>query len=175
MKRMLCCLAMMATLAFAPPAVAQNDSPQAERDEIDAVLACRSIGDPAERVACFDRTTEVLDTSLNAGELVVMDREERRETRRGLFGFLMPKLDFLSDNGADEEIMQSTITGVTQVDRRVWRITIADGDAVWEMRSVPARFYAPKIGETVELEKAALNSYWVRIGSQNGIKGVRVK
>src|SRR5687768_14263722 len=89
--------------AAAPPAIHQ------------AVVDCRALADPAQRLACFDRTVGEMAKAGADKELVVLDREAMRETRKGLFGFNLPKLKlFGGGDDDDQEVteIESTISGI---------------------------------------------------------------
>ena len=55
------------------------------------------------RLACFDRAAGSLLAARDSGEVRVVDREEVQETRRGLFGFTLPKLGIFGA-GDDEQL-----------------------------------------------------------------------
>ena len=161
-------------LAFAAPGAAQNTS--ADRPDLLAELqSCREITAAADRLACFDRASASLIAARESGEVRVVDREEIRETRRGLFGFTLPK--FGTFGSGDEEqldLLESTITGVSRVGRNGYRIRIEEG-SVWQIDSAPSRLRAPKPGDAIVLKKASLNSFFIRIAGQIGVKGRRVE
>lgn len=161
-------------LAFGTPAAAQQSI--AERpDLLGDLQSCRSIEDPARRLACFDRAAETLLTARENGDVRVVDREEIQDTRRGLFGFTLPKLGIFGA-GDDEQLdmLESTITGVSRVGRNGYRIRIEEG-SIWQIDSAPSRLRTPKPGDAIVLKKASLNSFFIRIAGQIGVKGRRVE
>ena len=163
-----------AGLALGAPAAAQQES--AERPDLLADLqSCRNIEDSARRLACFDRAAGSLLAARDSGEVRVVDREEVQETRRGLFGFTLPKLGIFGA-GDDEQLdmLESTITGVSRVGRNGYRIQIEEG-SMWQVDSAPSRLRVPKPGDAIVLKKASLNSFFIRIAGQIGVKGRRVE
>ena len=161
-------------LALASPGASQDRS--GERPDLLAELqSCREIVDPAARLTCFDRASATLVAARDSGEVRVVDREEVQETRRGLFGFTLPKLDVFGA-GDDEELdtLESTITGVSRVGRNGYRIQIEEG-SVWQIESAPSRLRTPRPGDAIVLKKASLNSFFIRIAGQIGVKGRRVE
>ena len=46
---------------------------------------------------------------------------------------------------------------------------------MWQVTNVPMRIGRIKPGDSVEIEKASLGSYWVRFNGRNGVKGRRVQ
>ena len=159
---------------FATPASAQ-DANAARPDLLADLQSCRNIDDPAQRLACFGRASASLLAARDSGEVRVVDREEVQQTRRGLFGFTLPKLG-LFGAGDDEQLdtLESTITGVSRVGRNGYRIRIEEG-SVWQIDSAPSRLRTPKPGDAIVLKKASLNSFFIRIAGQIGVKGRRVE
>ena len=161
-------------VAFATPASAQ-DTNAARPDLLADLQSCRDIDDPARRLACFDRAAGSLLDARDSGEVRVVDREEVQQTRRGLFGFTLPKLGiFGSGDNEQLDTLESTITGVSRVGRNGYRIRIEEG-SVWQIDSAPSRLRTPKPGDAIALKKASLNSFFIRIAGQIGVKGRRVE
>src|SRR5690349_9886190 len=92
----------LAALAVATPAWAKDKEQAAPPPVYQAVVDCRAIIDAAQRLACFDRTVGEMAKAGEEKDLVVLDREAVRETRRGLFGFSLPKIK-LFGGGRDED------------------------------------------------------------------------
>ena len=61
-------------------------------DPVDGVLACRSIADVEQRLACFDETSGTLAAAREQGEIVVVTRESVQAVERDSFGFNLPSL-----------------------------------------------------------------------------------
>src|SRR5579864_7763283 len=61
--------------AGSPPAVVQS------------LLDCRKLSDSAERLACYDKAAAAMASATTSGDLVALDREQRRAARRQAFGF----------------------------------------------------------------------------------------
>ena len=160
---------ILATLPTSASAQEKSDDAQ-----LGQLRECQAIVDDASRLACYDREVAAVVAASDAGDIQVVDKEDIRETRRGLFGFSLPKTGiFGGGDDKDDEVMTSQITSVRQVGREGYRITIAEG-SVWQINDPPRRF-RPKVGDDVELERAAMGSFWVRLNGQNGVKGRRVE
>ena len=160
---------ILATLPTSASAQEKSDDAQ-----LGQLRECQAIVDDAARLACYDREVAAVVAASDAGDIQVVDKEDIRETRRGLFGFSLPKTGiFGGGDDKDDEVMTSQITSVRQVGREGYRITIAEG-SVWQINDPPRRF-RPKVGDDVELERAAMGSFWVRLNGQNGVKGRRVE
>lgn len=161
------------------PAMAQSDSK--ESSYVTALRDCQGKTDPAERLACYDTAVAAVVSASTEGEVRVVDAEAVRETRRKLFGFALPDLGIFGGKGdkvdAEEEeeftTLNTTIAGVRGVGQ-TYVLTIAEG-AQWQLDELPARLMKPRVGQTIEIKKGALSSYFLRINGQKGVKGRRVQ
>jgi hypothetical protein len=61
-------------------------------DPVDGVLACRSIEDIEQRLACFDQAASTLAAARSQGDIVVVSREDVDAVERDSFGFNLPSL-----------------------------------------------------------------------------------
>ncbi len=132
----------------------------------DAVTKCRSISDNVARLECFDRSVGALDDAAAKNDVVVVDREQVRKTKRTLFGLSLPSFDlFASQEDKAEELSQ--ITGTVGSAERDGQgrliVTLADG-AHWHQTDDSAVGRTPRAGDTVTIKRAAFNSYMMRVG-----------
>lgn len=161
---------MLAGVLIAGAAQAQ-DSRRA--DALERLAACRSVADGPARLACYDAAAAALDEAERSGEVVVLDRAQVEETRRGLFGFPMPRLDIFNRGGdrvEAEEIdnVSYVVAQARQADRNVWVFTMEDG-SVW--RQIDGRMWGrPRAGETAVVRRAALGSYMMNVGDAPAIR-----
>jgi hypothetical protein len=171
--------AAFAMLAGTAP-LAAEDKP--ESAYVTALRECQGKTDPAERLACYDTAVAAMVAASSEGEVRVVDRAEVRETRRKLFGFALPDLGIFGGRGekdaAEEEAeefttLNTTITGV-RTSSGAYILVTAEG-AQWQLDEMPARLMKPKVGQTLEIKKGALSSYFLRINGQKGVKGRRVQ
>lgn len=164
--------ALIGVVGFAAPALAQNIAAPG----IDALKACRGIAPDAERLVCLDRASVEIIGAADRGEIRLLTKKDVEQTRRGLFGFNLPKLAlFGGSKGEDDqaEMLESTITSARQIDRSTYVFKIADGDATWQIKDAPGRFIPPKSGDKVVFKRASLGSYFIRINDRIGVKGRR--
>lgn len=169
-------LAVLAAL----PAAAQETTPGAARaaepGAASPVFACRTIAEDAARLACYDREVGALQQAEANDEVVIVDKEVVTKARRDLFGFSLPKIDLFRkrDKGAQpEEIRQiedSLAAFRTDSTGRAL-ITLANG-ARWMQTDNTPVLGAPKAGDKVVIETAALGSFKASIG---GRRAIRVK
>lgn len=166
-------LAASCVVLAAAPAAAQQPA------IIQDVSACRAIVDGVARLACYDRNIERLTGLVAAREVVIVDREAVRKTRRTLFGLSLPRLPLLGDRedsgvnaGADDlDEITANIKTVAEVSDGRYQVTLDDG-ATW--RTSEAARIAFKAGKPVTIRKAALGSYFLRSGSNRGVRAMRI-
>ncbi len=146
-------------LLLASPAQAQDDASAPE--VFTNVMNCRAITDDAARLTCFDAAVGELESAQANEELVVMSRDQVKETRRGLFGFSLPKVKLFGGGDEDEvSELTSTIASFSGSTGR-YVVKLEDG-AVWAQTD-GAYVNRPKVGEEIVISKAAFGSYFARI------------
>jgi hypothetical protein len=173
--------AVIALLLVGTAAMAADPAPPANQ-KLNAVLGCRAIADPGQRLACFDKNVDALQAANANREIVVVDRGEVRKARRSLFGFNLPSLNIFGGEpdkdkrkpdgieGEDDEI-SAVIASARRDADGYWIVVLADG-AVWHQTGGMIAV-APRAGGTVTIRRAALGSYFLRIGKQPGVKARR--
>lgn len=149
-------------LAAAPPPKIFSD-----------VVECRSIPDPAQRLACFDRSVGALAAAQASKDLYVADKDAMREARRGLFGFNLPKMRIFSDDDMEKQVdsIETTIAAAVQ-GQKGFIFTLKDG-ARWRQTD-GAYMDKPKIGAPIRIRRAAMGSYFGSIGKNPGFRIERV-
>ncbi|MEL6529369.1 MAG: hypothetical protein AAGK01_02390 [Pseudomonadota bacterium] len=168
MKFSICSVAALGLLAG--PAIAQSaPEDRLETPEVVSKLfECRSIQDPTERLACFDREVADVFAAQESNDLVIAEREQVKEARRGLFGLNLPKIKLFS--GGDEEDDVSEISATLADARRLGngRFVFELEDGVrWiqtENNIGRKRF---KAGDTIVIKKAALGSFKARVNNRS--------
>ena len=167
-----------ALLLAAVPALAQEDD-RPRSEALEQLVDCRGISDDAQRLACFDREVAAIDAAEAANELVVVDREQIRKTRRTLFGLSLPDLGIFGGGEGEEEEegvsqIESTIKDVRRGSYGRWIITLENG-AVWAQtddRNLPRW---PKAGQPILIKRAAFGSFKANINEQNAIRVERLR
>lgn len=172
-------LKLAAVLVLAAPAAASaqaGDAATARATQFDAVVACRSITDSAQRLACFDAAAGQLAEAEKSGDIVVVSRAQAQAARRQAFGFSLPSLSIFDRTGRPEEVEQVT----AQVARAYlnpnakWVVVLEDG-AVWEQidnQPVPRK---PRAGSKAEIRRAALGSFFMNLDGQRAVRARRVR
>lgn len=158
------------------PASAQAQAPQTP-PLLSAVTACRDVTDDAARLRCYDAATAALARAASNGEIVVVNREDVRRTRRSLFGFNVPRLPFFSgDSSQDEEPreIESAIKTARAVDYGKWLVELENGQ-VWQTTEPVGRQPPPRSGQPVKVRKAALGSYMLAVEGRRTIRAMRLR
>lgn len=156
----------------ASPALAKDQAIPSQPAVFQAVISCKAIADPAERLACYDRSVSALSTAAEAKDVLVVDRETARKTKRGLFGLALPRIKLFGDND-DEEIEQieSTIGSAYAARDGATVYVLADG-ARW--KQTDGRNTFPKAGQPIVIKRGSLGSFFARVNGQTGVRVVRL-
>lgn len=172
-------ITIFVTCLAAPAVALANDAPKLP-PQITALQDCRAKTDAAERLACYDRAVDALSAAAISRDLVVVDRAEVKTARKGLFGFTLPKVGFLTgrsgnkDDERDESELATTVVSARQWNREYWRITLPDG-AVWETTETSRGFDDPRPGAALKIEKGTLGAYWLTVGKHGRVQARRIK
>lgn len=156
-----------AAALFAAPASAQQTG--AERPQIlTRVLDCRGIQSPEERLACFDREVAAMQAAEASRDLVIVDRQQLRRTRRSLFGLTLPDLGLFGDGSEDDEAVSEingTIRSVTRDPYRRYAFVLEDG-ARWVQIDSRELGIEPRRGDPIRIRRAAMGSYLANVRGQ---------
>ncbi|MDZ7588864.1 MAG: hypothetical protein U5J78_06930 [Parasphingorhabdus sp.] len=137
------------------------------------VVSCKSIADPAARLSCYDQKVAALETARLANEVVIADRAQVQEARRGLFGLSLPNLKlFGNDDDADFQQIESVIKSVRSQRDGKYVFTLEDG-AVWRQTETTPTLRTPKSGDPIEIKRGALGSFLAKIKGGKGFKVLR--
>lgn len=166
--------AFLAMLAALPTAA--NAQPRGE-NHLEAppatfvrAMQCRTVADPQERLACYDREVAALAEAERTSQIRVVDRQQIRRARRSLFGITLPDLNIFGgdeDEGSSE--INTTIRSATQTADRRWLFVLEDG-ARWlqldNIRITPD----PRPGHTIRIRRAAMGSFLANVNRQRAVR-----
>lgn len=160
----------------AAPVYAQSGKTVQDRANpaaIKEIDACRSISDSTARLACFDAAAAKLAGAIESKELVVVEQQEVKKTKRSLFGFRLPDLAIFGDKGSeDDQQLTTTIAQASQGKNGRWNITTAEG-AIWQTTEpVP---FLPRNGDAIEIRSAALGSFFLKLRGGRSVRAIRVQ
>jgi hypothetical protein len=162
--------ALLVALA-APPVAAPAPAPAPRAAQFEALTRCRALTEPAERFACLERSALALEQAADRGDIVIIDRQQIRTTKRTLFGLSIPRLDIFGSGGEQEEI--SEVDGVVASASRNgdgrWSLELAGG-ARWLQIDDRVLGRSPRAGDKVRIERASLGTFMMKIGRHPGIR-----
>lgn len=151
---------------------AEASTPQTGPTVIAKVVECRSVASASDRLACFDREVAALDTAQAAGDLVTLDRQQVRKTRRSLFGLSLPDLGVLGDDkpatGADTQI-ESKLRSASRNALGKWTFELEDG-ARWVQLDTREFSIEPRAGHDIRIRRGAIGSYLANVNGQVAIR-----
>ena len=146
---------------------------QQRPEAFEAVVRCRAISGDAERLRCFDAAAAAMEQAAERHDLVVIDRQQVRATRRTLFGIELPRLPFFGGGDEDKQDEVSQIDGVVssavQEGNGRWVVVLQDG-GTWAQVDDNVIAVRPRAGAKVLIKRAALGSYMMRVNNQPGVR-----
>jgi hypothetical protein len=138
-----------------------------------SLTSCRALTDATARLACFDEAAAKLDAAVASNDVVVVDKTQVEQTKRGLFGLQLPNFRlFGSDNDTPLAQIESTVSGVRGT-ADGWLISLADGSTWQQMDGLPLAL-CPKPGMAVIVKSAALGSFKMNVAKQPAIRVKRI-
>jgi hypothetical protein len=168
-----CLLAAAALVAFPAAAFAQPAEEAPQRPELfEALVRCRALADDSARLQCFDAAAANLQQAAERRELVVVDRQQIRESRRRLFGLALPRLPIFG--GGDEEedeidSIESQVASASQIEFGRWLVRLEDG-STWVQTDNEILAGRPRPGQPVRVSRAALGTFMMRVNNQPGVR-----
>jgi len=171
--------AALVTVMVATPAWAQADFETLVR----IMLECETIGDEAARVACYDNTMDTARTVLarqgpHAANPAVPIPESRAATAPSYPAAAAPAAGFGAEtvrrpDVASEALPDATVARVAssrRIEPGIYRLVLEDG-AEWQFTDpVPTDYNPPRAGRTIELERGALGSFFIKYAGQRGVR-----
>jgi hypothetical protein len=168
-------IAVAAAAILAPAATAARTArPQQRPEAFEALVRCRALTDDSARLKCFDSAAATLQQQAENRDLVVVDRKQIQETKRGLFGLDIPNLNpFGGDDGVEEiKSIEGVVRSAVQDGDGRWMITLED-NSIWAQTDNYPFAVNPKRGHKVKIVKAAMGSYMMRVNGQPGVRARR--
>ncbi|MGE5720872.1 MAG: hypothetical protein ACM3YM_00295 [Sphingomonadales bacterium] len=176
MKR-LAVAALAIAVGAAAPAAAPSDTQPEMPPLVSQLIHCRSIAERDARLACFDDTAEKLDAATQKREIVVIDRDQIKKTKRTLFGLPIPNIDLFGSGKArpEDEVdqIEGVIASATMNGDGGWNVRLEDG-ALWQQIDSKPVALSPRPGFKVVIKRALMGSFMMQIQGQPGIRVKRV-
>lgn len=168
----------LAIVATADPTAAQesNGVPDRPSQLVEKLFSCREIAEDFERLACFDKEVAVVDQATRDKDLVIADREQIREARRGLFGLTLPSINLFDDgdeNAEQVDMIEAVIVDATTTSAGKVYFMLKDGAKWIQTDSMQVLGRAGK-GDRVVIRQAAMGSYMASINDRRAFRVKRV-
>lgn len=135
---------------------------------------CAAVAETAAKAACFEAAAAALDRAVRAGEIVIVQRQEAQAAQRNAFGLNLPSLSIL-DRASGSTPLESVTGEVVRARRDEsgrWVVELKDG-AVWRQTDDIPLSPPPRPGSRVEIRRAALGSFFMKIDAHRGVRARR--
>ncbi len=155
-------------------AMAASPPVPARAPVIQSVLDCRKVEDTAQRLACYDKAVDTVAKADASGDLVTVDRDQRRTLRRQAYGFNLPSLNMF-DRGEkveENERLTAKVASASQDKNGRWVVRLDDG-AVWAHTDDSTLYPGPRPGSTAVVRKGSLGSFFMNIDGKEDFKAAR--
>ncbi|MBY9066694.1 hypothetical protein K1X12_07270 [Hyphomonas sp. WL0036] len=134
----------------------------AQEASLDAVLACRAISDPTERVACYDTAVGRLEEAQAVGDVKVITRAEVEKVQRESFGFRIPSLPTFSSGDRNDGELDRVIEPVKSVSSSGGKLRIVlENGSIWQQTDDKAP--RARNVKSAEIYQAAMGSYKMKL------------
>ena len=164
-----------ASLPGAASAQKKQPSPAPVPPVFTRVVACSSIADSAQRLACYDKEVPAMATAQRAGDLVAMDKAQVRKTRRSLFGLALPDLGIFGDDSDDSvKSIETKLKAVRTGPDGKYVFDLVEGGR-WAVLESRMFIVDPAPGQTIKIRRAALGSYLANVNNQIAVRVRRVQ
>jgi hypothetical protein len=143
---------------------ADKKAPRAE--VLQKLIDCRAIPNDAERLACFERQTALIDDAEAKRDLVVIDRDQATKARKESFGLpakplIVGQAPALGEGVTD---VTSKIRTAKLLNSKRWLFVLEDGARWYQAESKSIR--EPKPGQSIRIRKASLGGFLANIDGQ---------
>jgi len=138
---------------------------------VQAVIDCKDIADGVQRLACFDKAVAAMSQAEAKGDLLTIDREQRRAVRRQAFGLVLPSFAIFDRGEKPEEAdrLSAKVKSAYQTPTGKWVIELDDG-ALWRQIDDNELDNSPHPGSTADIRRAMLGSFFMNVDGQQAIR-----
>ena len=161
-------------LGFAVSADARSLPNTGTPQSVQQLIACRTITDSAQRLACYDRQSDALSSAIAKKEVVVIDKARATAAKKSLFGFSIPNFGGLfGGNDDDVKEIASTVTRVSQDPYGAYVVTLADGSTWYQQDDAPLGL-GPEKGDKIVVRRGTFGAFYLSVNGQPGIRVKRI-
>jgi hypothetical protein len=141
---------------------------------VQQLIACRSMTDSAQRLACYDRQADALSNAIAKKEVVVIDKARATAAKKSLFGFSIPNFGGIFGGNEDEvKEISSTATRVSQDAYGAYVVTLADGSTWYQQDDAPLGL-GPEKGDKITVRRGSFGAFFLSVNGQPGIRVKRI-
>lgn len=171
--------ALTGMMLMSTAALAAEKTPQSRSAMLTRLVDCKSIAQPNERLACYDREVAALDAAESSKQIMVVDKEQVRKTRRSLFGLELPDLGIFgggdkSDDADEVSKIEAKVKSASRNPYGQWSFELEDG-ARWVQTDDHVLAIEPKAGDTILIKRAAFGSYMANVNGQRTFRIQRTR
>jgi hypothetical protein len=166
----LCIAAALAAMVAAGQVAA--DTPALKRPPaLQAVVDCGKVADDGQRLKCFDAAVAKMTEAEKSGDLLAIDREQRRAVTRQAFGFALPSLTMFDRGEKSDEAdrVSETLAASWHTPDGKWVFRLQTG-AVWRQIDDYTLGRDPHPGSAIVIRRAMLGSYILNVDGQPALK-----
>lgn len=135
----------------------------------DRLTECQTFPNAEERLACYDDRMAVMHAATAAGDVVIAGRTEIDAARRAMFGLTTPSVPSIF-GGDTIESLETTLERATLTANGAWIFYLADGSIWRQIDNTRVSTTRTRNGEEVRVRKAALGSYFLKLGSSRAVR-----
>lgn len=159
-------IAIAAAVSLTAPVT--QDKQKVASPLIERLAKCLEIKGDGERLACTDLAARALVDATQRKDIVVVDKEEMKTTRRSLFGFTLPRIGLFGggDDKDDVKRVELKIVSVSQLGYDKMSFALADGSR-WSTTEAWPGAARPVAGQMLTVRKGAMGSYFVSTGGRS--------
>jgi len=136
--------------------------------------ACGEVADAAQRATCYDSALAAFTSAVRSGDVIIVQKKEAQAAQRSAFGLNLPALNIF-DRSGDAAPLESVTGEIARAYRDQfsrWVVVLTDG-ATWRQIDNESISPAPRAGSSVEIRRAALGSYFMKVDGQRGVRARR--
>jgi hypothetical protein len=160
-------IVVLAISGIGSPVFGEELSPELPR-VVQDLVDCKEILEAGARLACYDKQVAAVVSANELDEIVIVDRDQVQEARRGLFGLSLPRIRLFA-SADEEEIDQIEGKIVSYWPNAKGLTTFALNNGVkWEQ--VDGRRVRPKKGSTIVIKRASLGSFMARVDNKSAVR-----
>lgn len=165
---------LVGAFGFAASAPAREPK-RGQPEPFKRLVECRAITDAAARLQCFDGAAASLVEAAERQDLLMVDKSQVQQSRRSLFGLSIPNFKLFGDGDGKDEIqsVEAKLASAQREGDGRWLVRLDDG-STWRQADDNMLGRSPRPGHKIEIKRAALGSYMMKIEGQPGIRVKRV-